>query len=142
MPYDTAHHNPSYDAAGKEALKILEVRREEISAPSLSAAIVVDGALVWAGAVGWRDVKEQKPVTTQTAYRIGSTSKAVGITGLARLVKETTVELDTPISTYSNDLPNKAWGDFTLRQIASHTAGLAAYEENNCLLYTSPSPRD
>jgi len=131
MPYDVVQPNPSYDAAGKEALKILEVRREEISAPSLSAAIAVDGALVWAGAVGWRDVKEQKPVTTQTAYRIGSTSKAVGITGLARLVKETTVELDTPISTYSNDLPNKAWGDFTLRQIASHTAGLVAYEENN-----------
>ena len=29
------------------------------------------------------------------------------------------------------DLPNNDWENFTSRQLASHTAGLAAYEENN-----------
>lgn len=128
---DTNLYNPEYEGAGKSALKILEQRRAEISAPSLSAAISIKGELVWAGAVGWRDVKNNIPATPTTAYRIGSTSKAVSATGLARLVNKRVIDLDAPISTYVKKLPNKSWTHFTSRQLASHTAGLAGYEENN-----------
>ena len=41
------------------------------------------------------------------------------------------IDLDAPISTYVKKLPNKSWTHFTSRQLASHTAGLAGYEENN-----------
>lgn len=128
--------DPTYERASTLATQMLVKRREEISAPSLSAAITIKGKLVWAGAVGWRDITNQTPVTTNTAYRIGSTSKAVGVTGLARLVSQDILDIDVPISTYTDDphsltLPNKAWNSFTLRQLASHTAGLIAYEENN-----------
>ena len=128
---DTLLLDPAYADIEDTAMRILEERRATISAPSLSAAIVVEGELVWAGAVGWRDIVAQEPVTTNTAYRIGSTSKAVGITGLARLVEEGIMDLDVPIFKYSGALPNKAWNQFTPRQLASHTAGLPAYEENN-----------
>ncbi len=82
------------------------------------------------GATGWADIKAQTPATTQTSYRIGSTSKPVGITGLAKLVDDKKVDLDVPLSTYASDLPNAAWQEVTLRQLASHMAGIAAYEEN------------
>lgn len=131
MPSDEFVTRPAFADAGNDAMQILAKRREEIGAPSLSAAIVIDGELVWAGAVGWSDVAKRTPATIRTSYRIGSTSKPVGITGLARLVAAGTIDLDVPISSYSNDLPNKAWDSFTARQLASHTAGLAGYEENN-----------
>lgn len=131
MPTDEYVIHPSFTEAGRAAMTLIENRREKINAPSISAAIVSDGRLIWAGAIGWADVANEIAVTTSTTYRIGSTSKAVGITGLARLVADRTLDLDAPISTYSDRLPNPRWDVFTARQLASHTAGLAAYEENN-----------
>ncbi|MEO1029653.1 MAG: serine hydrolase domain-containing protein [Pseudomonadota bacterium] len=124
-------NNPAFEDAANSAMAVLSKRRADIGAPSLSAAISIDGELVWAGAVGWRNVEKKLPATVETAYRIGSTSKPVGITGLARLVVEGKIDLDTPIGAYSADLPNEAWNAFTARQLASHTAGLPGYEEND-----------
>ena len=112
-------------------MDILAARREKIEAPSLSAAVAIEGQLVWAGAIGWSDIANETPVETTTTYRIGSTSKAVGITGLARLVAAGRLDVNAPITTYMEDLPNAEWEEFTAKQLASHTAGLAAYEENN-----------
>jgi len=124
-------YDPKYADIGKAAIEILAKRREQISAPSLSAAITVKGKLVWAGTAGWKDVANKKPATLNTAYRIGSTSKAVSTTALARLVDDKTIDLDAPISNYIDKLPNTLWAKFTSRQLASHTAGLVGYEENN-----------
>lgn len=131
IPENSIVFDESYAVAGKAALEILAERRADIASPSISAAIAIEGHLVWAGAVGWANVKDKEPATPQTIYRIGSTSKSVSMTGLARLVDAGKVELDTPISTYFSDSQNEAWNDLTARQLASHTAGLAAYEENN-----------
>ena len=130
-PIGTSHVKPAYVNTGDKATKALEAKRAKIGAPSLSAAITVNGELVWANAVGWQDVAKKIPASHETVYRIGSTSKSVTATGLARLVADGTMTLDAPISTYSKDLPNPAWNDFTARQLMSHTAGLVAYEENN-----------
>ncbi len=130
MPQDSLVADEKYRPAASQGMEVLEAWRAKINAPSMSAAIAIDGELVWAGAVGWADIANETPVTTRTAYRIGSTSKPVGITALARLVSAGQIDLDTPISTYANDLPNEAWNQFTPRQLASHTAGLVEYEDN------------
>ena len=130
-PIGASQVKAAYVEAGGKATKILEARRAKIGAPSLSAAISVNGQLVWANAVGWQDVAKNKAASHETIYRIGSTSKAVMATGFARLVTEGTMDLDAPISTYSKGLPNPDWNEFTPRQLISHTAGLPAYEENN-----------
>lgn len=119
-----------YAAAAEAALEALEARRRAVGLPSLSAAIAVDGRVVWAGGTGLGDVSDASAATADTAYRIGSTSKAVTATLLARLVADGTVGLDEPISAYAAELPRTEWGDVTLRQLASHTAGLPGYEEN------------
>ena len=112
-------------------MRLLLERRDTIAAPSISAAVSVDGNVVWAGSVGWSNIRDGKPATPQTTYRIGSTSKAVTATALARLSADNRLDIDAPISDYMADLPNNDWENFTSRQLASHTAGLAAYEENN-----------
>ena len=131
MPRDDFIAEPALAEAGAAAVGLLEKRRAEIDAPSISAAVSINGELVWATAIGWGDVANRIPVTTQTAYRIGSTSKAVGITALARLTVADVIDLNSQLSTYADDLPNPEWEKFTPLQLASHTAGLAAYEENN-----------
>lgn len=122
--------NPDYESAGQQALKIMHQHRERIGAPAVSAAVAVDGEQVWAGAVGWADIEQRTPVTPETRFRIGSTSKALTATALARLVDQRVIDLDTPLENYIEPLPNPDWAPITARQLASHMAGIPHYGEN------------
>jgi len=130
VPHTQVLKHEPYLHAGNAAMEILSLRQRKINAPSISAAVNIDGKLVWAGSVGWADIKTNTPATPETAYRIGSTSKAVGATVVARLVDAGEININTPISKYMQNIPNDKWKDLTLRQLLSHTAGLPAYEEN------------
>ena len=122
--------DPAYGAAGAAALAALSKWRTDTGAPAFSAAVAVNRRLVWAAAVGWADIEARRPATPATQFRIGSTSKALTATALARLVDRGTIDLDTPVSTYLGPLPNPAWATITARQLASHSAGVPHYKEN------------
>lgn len=123
--------DPRYAEAGEEAARRLEAWRAQIGAPALSAAVSVDGEIVWRGAAGWRDLGRGIPATPDTIFRIGSTSKAVTATALARLVQRGELDLDAPIGRYFDDLPNEDWSEITARQLASHMSGLPHYRRNS-----------
>lgn len=129
----TSNDNPAYADAVSQANQLVEARRADLNVPSFSAAVAVDGEVVWAGAAGWADIAARVIATPATTYRIGSTSKAVTVSATARLLDQGIVDLDAPISTYVEGLPEK-WRLLTLRQLHSHTAGLPGYENNRDLL--------
>ncbi len=129
-PDRQALYDPFYAKAGDAVTDALAAHRAAIGAPGLSAAVTIDGALVWAGAVGWSDLETQKPLTVTKQFRIGSTSKALTATALARLVDRGVIGLDQPLREIMDPLPNKAWAEITPRQLASHMAGLPHYGEN------------
>ncbi len=114
----------------EQACSLLKTRQAAIHTPSLSAAVAIDGELVWSAATGWSDLASNKLATPQTLYRIGSTSKPVTGTLLARMVANNDVALDTPVGNYAHDLPNPDWSQLTLRQLASHMAGIPEYSTN------------
>jgi len=118
-----------YAESGNAALEALAQHRQAINAPAISAAVVIDEQVVWSGASGWADIGQQMPVTPDSRFRLGSTSKAVTATVLARQVQKGTVNLDTPIGDYFPNLPAAHWKPITLRQLASHTAGVPHYGE-------------
>lgn len=126
-------HDSAFDTAGRAALQALAAHREKIQAPAISAAVAHCGRVVWAGASGWADIESNTPATTQTRFRIGSTSKSLTATALARLVQSGAMQLDAPISEYLQPLPNPAWEKLTPRQLASHMAGLPEYKETRDL---------
>jgi CubicO group peptidase (beta-lactamase class C family) len=122
--------NPEFEAAGSAALKAMAEYRLEANLPSLSAAVAIDGEPVWVGAVGYEDIATRTPTTPDTLFRIGSVSKALTATALARLVERGDIDLDAPLSDYLPTLPSPAWADITTRQLASHSSGLPHYGEN------------
>ena len=126
-------HNPIYEKNGEKALQAIANHREAINVPAISAAVAIGGDVVWAGAAGWADLASQVPATPQTVFRIGSTSKALTSTALARLVDRGLIDLDRPISEYLGNVPNAAWSDITARQLAAHMAGLPHYGDNSDL---------
>ena len=122
--------DPNYTNAGDHVLEAMIAHREAIGAPAMTAAVAIGGEVVWQGAVGWADIKTRTPATEQTALRVGSTSKAITATALARLVDQGAIDLDAPISTYMDDLPNPEWASITPRMLAAHMAGVPHYGDN------------
>src|SRR5215469_16343610 len=69
--------------------------------PGLALAIVREQELLYARGFGMTSVEDGGiPVTPQTLFRIGSTTKALTGTAILRLVEAGLLELDCPLSEY------------------------------------------
>jgi len=96
--------------------------------PGVALALVADSELAKETAWGTKGAGGSDPVTPVTRFQACSISKPVAVFGMLRLVEQGVVDLDADV----NDLlaswrvpPNAAWQPrVTLRQIASHSAGL------------------
>lgn len=71
---------------------------DELHIPGLALAIVRDDALVYARGFGLADVESQKPVTPETLFAIGSTTKAFTATLVGMLVDEGKLAFDDPVT--------------------------------------------
>ena len=95
--------------------------------PGVGVALISGGEVVYAGGLGVRDTTTGAPVTADTLFAIGSTTKSFTALGIMQLVDEGLVDLDAPVITY---LPTFRLADadatqtLTLRQALSHTSGL------------------
>ena len=93
--------------------------------PGLGIAVVLGDQILYAGGVGVRSLETKQPVDADTVFYIASSTKSfVGLT-VALLAEEGLVNLDQPIGeTLGRCLPDQA-KDLTLRQLLTHTSGLA-----------------
>lgn len=119
-----------YAEAGQEAARLLEAMRQQHGIPGATAAVAIDGVLVWAAGTGWADLASQSPATPDTLFRIGSTSKAVTATMLARLTQAGILEMSDTVSDHVPAPLNPGWAAMRIDQLMSHTAGLPGYENN------------
>ena len=110
--------------------------------PGLGLAVVRNDSVIYARGYGVRDVGKPAPVTAQTIFGIGSSSKAFTAAAVAMLVDERKVSLDASPGTY---LPGfqmydpYATREMTVRDLLSHRGGLARGE---LAWYGSPNDRD
>jgi CubicO group peptidase (beta-lactamase class C family) len=68
--------------------------------PGLSAAIVVDGRMVWSKGYGFADLERHVRATAKTPYRIASLTKPLAATVLMELVDEGRLDLDAPMKDF------------------------------------------
>ena len=89
--------------------------------PGCSAAVAVDGVVLWAGAKGLADLSSGDSLTTETRFNMASVSKQFTATAILMLEHEGLLSLDDVIASYVDDLP--AWGQtITLDQLLHHTS--------------------
>jgi CubicO group peptidase (beta-lactamase class C family) len=93
-----------------------------LRAPGMAFAVAVKGRLVWSMTCGLRNRSAQLPVERTTRFRIGSVSKTLTSAALASLVQSRQMALDDSVRVYVAAFPH----DATIRELASHTAGLRA----------------
>ena len=127
-PLTTTISNPIYQSQITKAETYLKGVTKRLDVPSFSVAVGYKDQLIWSAAAGYQDVALQKPATPQTQYRIGSTSKAVTASGIARLVNAGKLDLDALVGDTIINWPQKKW-NFSTRQLLSHTAGVGNYED-------------
>jgi len=98
------------------------------AAPSISAAVVKDGKVVYAKAFGYADLENEVLATPESVYRIGSITKQFTATMIMQLIGEKKLTLDQPFRTILPDTPG-AWDKVTVRQLLNHTSGIKPYTE-------------
>lgn len=113
------------DPRQRSATAALERALAEDAGPGATAAVVIDGKLVWSDALGTAD--GASPLTPAAQIRIGSVAKVFTATMLADVAAAGRVDLDAPIQTYVPEFPRKEH-EISLRQLATHTSGLRHYD--------------
>lgn len=92
--------------------------------PSVAAAVVVDGKLHAAGAVGVRKRGDATPVTVDDKYHIGSCTKAMTATLAGILVERGLISWDSSIeSVFPEMVIHPSFQAVTLKQLLTHTGG-------------------
>lgn len=76
--------------------------------PGCSAAVGVEGKVIWSGVRGIADLASGAKITTDTVFDIASVSKQFTATAILLLVEAGKLTLDDPISQYVPELPDWA----------------------------------
>lgn len=108
-----------------------EQERQKWNVPGMAVCIVKDGNLIFSQGFGLRDVEKKQPVTTDTLFAIGSTTKAFTALLLAQLVEEGVLEWNKPIKHYLPDFVLKdpmATSHMTARDLVNHISGLPRHD--------------
>lgn len=124
--------------ANKQAADVLagfdefvEQARLGWNAPGVAVAIVKRGDVIYSKGFGYRDVEQKLPVTENTLFPIGSSTKAFTTFVLGQLADEGKIDWDKPVTTY---LPEFRLADqeigarLTPRDLVTHRSGLPRHD--------------
>jgi len=107
-------------AAGIDA-----IAAEALARPTagLSIAVARDGKIVFARGYGVADLKEKRPVTSETVFHIDSISKNILAAVLLQLVDDDKLSLDDEVSHYLPEVSGHS-KHVPIRQLLNHTSGI------------------
>jgi CubicO group peptidase (beta-lactamase class C family) len=105
---------------------------EEWHVPGLAIAVVQNDKVIFLKGYGIKEAGKKEPITADTLFEIGSTTKAFTATAIAMLADEKKLSWDDPVRNYVagfhvSDPCTDAL--ITLRDIASHRSGVARHDE-------------
>ena len=110
--------------------EFVEAVRQDWNTPGVAVGIVTSDEIIFAEGFGYVDKEESQPVTTETLFGIGSTTKPFTTMLLGMLVEEDKLAWDRPVQDYMKfklkDDPLS--GYITARDLVSHRSGLPRYD--------------
>jgi CubicO group peptidase (beta-lactamase class C family) len=101
------------------------------TAPGMSVVAIKGGKILFQKGYGYADVQAKTPVTNDTRFAIGSTTKAMTAYGVLRLVDKGLVRLNAKVTTYIPEFVMKdmRYKDITVSQLLSHSSGIKSFTE-------------
>ena len=111
--------------------EILESLRAQASVPGFAAVVMTSSGAYAAAATGRRRIGSSDPLLTTHRFHIGSISKSISSAAIGALVEQGTLSWDTPaLDAFSGEHSDARYRTVTVRQLLSHTAGVAPFEED------------
>ncbi len=123
--------NEAIDSVLAGADETVIAAMNEHTLPGLAAGIVHQGTLVYARGFGLADAQEERPVTPDTTFRIGSISKTFTAIGLMQLWEQGKFQLDDSVNDYlkAYEVLHRDPGapPVTFRHLLTHTSGIGEF---------------
>lgn len=109
---------------------------------SVQYALIDNGVITVSGQEGINDMEGKKPLTKDTMYAIGSTSKVFTAAAVMKLVDEGKINLDTPVVQYIPEftMKDERYKKITPRMLLNHSSGLQGSSLNNAFLFEDNDP--
>ena len=107
--------------------------------PGLGIVVVRDTQVVYLKGLGFADAEARRPFTPQTVFYVASTTKSFTGLAAAMLDLQGTFRLDAPLRRYLPEArlkPPRSADSITIRQLLSHTHGIAGGAVEMRLAYT------
>ena len=124
-PYKVILAPVTQESGDTDLAELLNAIRVEERLPGLAAAIIVNGKLHCAAAVGVRETGTKNWLTVDDKFLIGSCAKAFTATTVAILVEEGRLNWETTLRDVFPDLNMlPEYKNITVEQLLSHRAGL------------------
>ena len=109
------------EALAAELRRQIAAAQVEQRAPSVAAAVVRDGEVIWSDAVGLADVERGEAATPDHQYRIGSITKSFTAAAIMQLREAGKLDLDDRLDAH---LPGVEHGALPIRRLLAHASGL------------------
>ncbi|WP_430107620.1 serine hydrolase domain-containing protein [Paenibacillus lautus] len=129
--------NLTYEATKKTVMEKAKLLTETYGTTSLQYALINGGEIVVSSQTGKNDINDKIPLTSNTIYGIGSTSKMMLTAAVMKLVDEGKIDLDVPVVKYMPDFKMKdnRYKQITPRMLLNHSSGLLGTSTSNATLY-------
>ncbi|CAM4385389.1 serine hydrolase domain-containing protein [Paenibacillus xylanexedens] len=133
----TSSSDFTYEPTKKTVMEKAKLLTEKHGITSLQYALIDGGEIVVSGQTGKNDKNNKVPLTPDTIYGIGSTSKMFLTASVMKLVEEGKVDLDLPVVNYIPDFQMKdhRYKQITPRMLLNHSSGLLGGTGSNATLY-------
>ncbi|MEA4884384.1 MAG: serine hydrolase domain-containing protein [Clostridia bacterium] len=98
----------------------------DLGATNVQYAVISDGQIILSGNAGVYSRTEDAPITADTMYGIGSSSKVFTAAAIMILEDRCQVELDAPVTTYIPEftMADPRYRQITVRMPLNHSSGL------------------
>ena len=112
---------PPPDPPAAELSRLVREAQANERIPSISAAAIGNGEVVWQEALGLASVEPEEPATPDTQYRVGSITKTFTAAAVMQLRDAGELSLDDRLEQH---VPDAHHGSLTLRRMLAHMSGL------------------
>ena len=118
--------------------QLLAAEQREKRAPSVAAAVLRDGAVIWESAVGVAHIEGGVEATPDTQYRVGSITKTFTAASIMQLRDAGKLDLEDTLDKHVEGAPHAP----TIRRLLSHASGLQRETQDDSWLTLHFAPAD
>lgn len=122
-------------AIGKNVDQFVKTQMKSLKIPGMAIAVIKNGKIIKKTTYGFANLDWKNKVTEHTNFQIASCTKLLTSTLLLKTMYSNKISLEDPVSKYIIDSP-KEWSDIKIKNLISHSSGIADYYESDVYLPT------